>query len=369
MSQFEWKARKKTEFCNPPCQSRGTVSPSRRKFLGTVATASAAAVAGKTWGATEAVQSFPRYDKAQIAITLDLEMARNFPRWEDTHWDYEKGNLNEPAKNYTVEACRRVKERGGLIHTFVVGQVFEQDNVDWLKEIADQGHPIGNHTYDHVYVLAQTLEDLQYRFRRAPWLIANRDVPSVIRDNIALTNVALKQRVGVEANGFRTPGGFADGLHGREDIQLLLQGLGFDWISCRYPAHPGMEDLHNSDRRPSQEAFNNILSAQRAAQPFLYPTGLLEIPMSPISDIGAFRNGRWKLQYFLDAIRLAMDWAIENRAVFDFLAHPSCLGVVDEKFEAIDMICDLVQQAGAGAEIVTLDVIADRARARLGAEG
>ncbi|HZQ46505.1 MAG TPA: hypothetical protein VFC07_05805, partial [Verrucomicrobiae bacterium] len=28
--------------------------------------------------------------KAQVAISLDLEMARNFPHWEDVHWDYEK---------------------------------------------------------------------------------------------------------------------------------------------------------------------------------------------------------------------------------------------------------------------------------------
>ena len=33
--------------------------------------------------------------KARIAITLDLEMSRNFPRREDTHWDFEKGNLDE----------------------------------------------------------------------------------------------------------------------------------------------------------------------------------------------------------------------------------------------------------------------------------
>ena len=38
--------------------------------------------------------------KAQIAITLDLEMSRNFPTWETTAWDYEKGNLDEPTKRY-----------------------------------------------------------------------------------------------------------------------------------------------------------------------------------------------------------------------------------------------------------------------------
>src|SRR5436189_4051861 len=54
--------------------------------------------------------------KAQVAISLDLEMARNFPHWEDTHWDYEKGNLTEDTKAYALEAARRVKARGGRIH-------------------------------------------------------------------------------------------------------------------------------------------------------------------------------------------------------------------------------------------------------------
>src|SRR5690349_9883660 len=92
--------------------------------------------------------------KALVAITLDLEMSRNFPTWETTHWDYEKGNLNEPTKKYAVEAARRVKAHGGRLHFFAVGQVFEQPSVDWLKEIVRAGHPVGNHTYDHVNVKA-----------------------------------------------------------------------------------------------------------------------------------------------------------------------------------------------------------------------
>src|SRR6478672_5855379 len=143
--------------------------------------------------------SSPGKNKALIAITLDLEMARNFPHWDDTHWDYEKGNLNQPAKDYAVSACHRVKRRGGVIHTFCVGQVLEQPNVDWLKAIAAEGHPIGNHTYDHVYLLAKKPDEVQYRFARAPWLIRGRPVADVLRDNIRVTNIALKHRMGVEA--------------------------------------------------------------------------------------------------------------------------------------------------------------------------
>ena len=327
---------------------------SRREFLQATAAVAGFACARRALAAPTGTEN----DTAQIAITLDLEMARNFPNWTDTQWDFEKGNLNEPAKQYTVEACRRVKARGGRIHTFVVGQVFEQANVDWLKEIAAEGHPIGNHTYDHVYLLAKSPDELQFRFQRAPWLIRGRQVADVIRDNIQLTNIALKERVGVEANGFRTPGGFTTGLHGREDLQQLLLSLGFDWISSVYPAHAGIVDIHDSDAAPAQDAYDNILAAQSAAQPQKYPTGLIEIPMSPISDIGAFRNGRWKLEHFLEALRLELDWVIRERAVFDFLSHPSCLGVVDPQFKAIDLICDKVEQSNGAAKLVTLNEIA-----------
>src|SRR2546421_32019 len=55
----------------------------RRSFLATSAAAVAAGAFAKPLAGAA--------DKAAIAITLDLEMARNFPTWETTHWDYEKG--------------------------------------------------------------------------------------------------------------------------------------------------------------------------------------------------------------------------------------------------------------------------------------
>ena len=80
---------------------------------------------------------------------------------------------------------------------------------------------------------------------------------------------------------------------------------------------------------PPRSVFDGIVKTQQSAQPFVYPKGLIEVPMSPISDIGAFRNGRWKLAWFLKAIRLGVEWAIDNKATFDFLGHPSCLYVTD----------------------------------------
>lgn len=309
---------------------------------------------------SRAAEEHAAADKALIAITLDLEMSRNFPRWEDTHWDYEKGNLNEETKKYTTEACRRVKSAGGVLHCFAVGRVFEQESVAWLKEIAQAGHPIGNHTYDHVNVVAARPEDIQFRFKRSPWLIDGQAPAAVIRENIRLTTAALKMRVGVDPAGFRTPGGFANGLADRPDVQLMLAELGFSWVSSRYPAHP----LGEPGSEPTAKIYDGIVGAQSQAQPFAYPKGLIEVPMSPISDIGAFRGGRWKLAWFLKAIRSALEWTLENKAVFDFLGHPSCLYVVDPDFQTIGLICELVKKAGRQAAIVDLETIAKRAKVK-----
>lgn len=297
-------------------------------------------------------------NQALIAITLDLEMSRNFPVWDETHWDYEKGNLNDETKRYTVEACRRVKAAGGVVHAFAVGRVCEQENLDWLKQLAADGHSIGNHTYDHVNVSAKTPAQTQFRFDRSPWLVEGQTAEQIIAENIRLATLAIKERTGIKVSGFRTPGGFPTGLVDRPDVQKLIQAQGFDWVSSKYPAHPPGEPA----REPDAAHYAALEKAQPAAQPFFYESGLCEIPMSPPSDIVAFRTGRWKLPWFLKAIEQGVRWAIDNRAVFDFLGHPSCLYVVDPDFRTIDLICDLVNKAGPKAKIVDLGAIANRAK-------
>jgi hypothetical protein len=336
-------------------------SLSRRQFCCTAIAVGAGMPLGlRSTLAPGAVGDEPKRDelagKALVAITLDLEMSRNFPTWAQTHWDYEKGNLDADTKRYTAEACRRVRERGHAIHCFAVGRVLEQEDIDWLKGIAAAGHPIGNHTYDHVNVKAVKPEDIQYRFRRAPWLIRGQSVEQVIRENIRVTSIALKERAGIDVRGFRTPGGFNDGLTDRADVQKLLLDQGFTWVSSKYPSHP----LGKLGEPPMAEVFEGIVKAQAEAQPFVYKSGLVEVPMSPISDIGAFRTGRWPLSWFLAAIRAAVEHVISRRAVFDLLLHPSCLYATDPDFKTIDLVLGLVESAGPKAALADLSAIAQR---------
>jgi peptidoglycan/xylan/chitin deacetylase (PgdA/CDA1 family) len=331
---------------------RATPPWTRRQFLATAVAGSGIAKAASDRKAAES-------DRALIAVTLDLEMSRNFPDWNDTHWDYEKGNLNTETKRYAVEAGRRVKAAGGVIHYFAVGRVFEQESVDWLKGIVSAGHLVGNHTYDHVNVRATRLEDLQFRFKRAPWLIEGKGTAEVIRENIRLTTSAFRARLGTSPVGFRTPAGFAEGLRDRPDVRAALRAQGFDWVSSLYPSHK----MFRPGEAPGADVFDSIVAAQKAAQPFVYPDGLVELPMSPVSDIGAFRNGRWRLDDFLESLSLGIGRAIDERAVFDFLGHPSCLYVTDPEFRAIDLICDLIRKAGPRATFADLGTLAEGGRA------
>jgi hypothetical protein len=244
-----------------------------------------------------------------------------------------------------------------VVHCFAVGRALEQEDVEWLAGIARAGHPVGNHTYDHVNVTAKRVEDVQFRFARSPWLVEGRDPATLIRDNIRLCSEALKTRVGITPAGFRTPGGFANGLTDRPDVQQMLLELGFTWVSSVYPPH----DLRLPMQEPSEAVYAAIVATQAKSQPFRYPSGLIEVPMSAPSDITSFRSGRWKLSWFKEGVRRGVQWAIDHGAAYDFLAHPSCLYVTDPKFETIDMICQMVADAREQAEIVSVDALARRA--------
>jgi peptidoglycan/xylan/chitin deacetylase (PgdA/CDA1 family) len=249
------------------------------------------------------------------------------------------------------------------MHFFALGQSFEQQNIDWLREVVREGHPVGNHTYDHINVKATKPEEMQFLYQRAPWLVQGKTAREVIIDNVRLTSLAFQERLGIKPAGLRTPGGFPNALDDRPDLQELFLSLGFPWVSAKYPAHA----MNKPGEAPAAEVFQNILRAQPAAQPYTYANGLIEISRSPTSDINAFRTGLWKLDQYLKAIRLGLEWAIENSAVYVFLGHPSCLLVADPRMEALQLVCKLVDEAKGRAAIVDMDTIATRTRSRTAA--
>ncbi len=335
---------------------------SRRQWLKTAtATAVLSGSLVKNHGHCSSLVDEAADHKALIAITLDLEMVMHYPQWGMTEWNFEKGNLTDPVKQYALEVCRRVKAKGGIVQCFVVGRVFEQPDVEWIRQIVQEGHAVGNHTYDHVNLWAKKPEELQYRFSRCPWLIRNKSIPEVIRENIRLTEWAMQARLGVTPIGFRTPGGSPEGLQGRLDLQQLLLDCGCSWVSSMAP-HVAVQP-----ENPTEVDFTAIVRAQATSQPFVYPSGLIEIPMSPHGDVASFRrkDKKWKLRDFLTMVEKNIRWAIDNRAVYDLLTHPGLMLYEDPHMETYDLVCDLVHQSGGNAILVDLQTIAERVQASL----
>ncbi|MEY4938474.1 MAG: hypothetical protein RIQ93_209 [Verrucomicrobiota bacterium] len=294
-----------------------------------------------------------------IALTVNLEMSRNFPAITDTRWDYEKGNLDADNKRYAVALGRFVKKRGALATYFVIGQTLEHEDVSWLEELHREGHVLANHTYDHVNMVGAKPADLQFRYRRAPWLVEGRTAEQVVEENVRLTNAALRQRLGIKkVRGFRSSNEFETGLDELPKVQEMLKRQGFDWVGTKYAAVQ-VRPLE----RASEEIFRAVVESQAKTQPYIYPSGLVELPKAALSDISAFRTGRWGFGDYLEATRRAAQWCIEHGAVFDFTVHSSVQVVVDPEFKVFEMLCDLVAKAPDRAELVTLDQMADRVRA------
>ena len=179
-----------------------------------------------------------------------------------------------------------------------------------------------------------------------------------IVENIRLTEMAMKTRLGVMPNGFRTPGGWPDGLLGHPDLQTMLLKLGYTWVSSM------AKGVNIKPENPDENDFRAVAEAQEDSRPFVYPTGLVEVPMSLLGDVAAFRRKekKWKIGDFLKMLERCVQWAIEHRAVFDLLGHPSIMQWEDPKFQTYELVCDMVAQSSGKAAVVGLDTIAERVR-------
>ena len=290
----------------------------RRRFLAAAGAGATAAAAGAGVNLRAADG-----DRALVAITLDLEMSRNFPARTDTHWDFEKGNLNDETKRYTVEACRRVKAAGGVLQ-LLRGRPGLRAASTGSRRSSRPAIPSAT--------TPTTTSTCWPRGRRTSssgssgsWLIAGRAPSEVIRDNIRLVNSRRGCR---RVLGIATPAGLSHprwpsptGCERRPDLREMLRAAGLGWVSSLYPRHPNTP----AGEEPGATIYDSIVRAQADAQPFVYPDGLIEIPMSPDQRHWApSSTGRWQLESFWKAIDLAgLTWATRApRPSSIFLAIP-----------------------------------------------
>ena len=115
---------------------------------------------------------------------------------------------------------------------------------------------------------------MQPVYANAPWRAAGLNALECIRREVRQTSAAITEKLGVAPTGFRTPGGFNNGLDDVPEVQDVLAAEGIQYASARfyYPVdrkqpRPGADVL----RRGMETSIDSL-------RPSRYPNGLPEAP-------------------------------------------------------------------------------------------
>ena len=297
---------------------------------------------------------FPNGAEFSLSLTFDIEMTPNFPYWT-SKWNHRKGAIDEDTKLYLKRMSEIAKSYGVKLQFFLVGSALEDPNIDYLKQLVDDGHAIDNHTYTHVNVKAKDIGGLQEVYAAAPWRAEGLSPLEVIRQEIRQTNAAIEEKLGDKPQGFRTPGGFDGGLDDVPEVQDVLKDEGFRFASANYH-YPVDRLVRHQPTEVLEAAFRASLDK---LQPYRYPNGLLEIPLMGITSIWAFRHmdlDRWE---FIDLIKAGVDHAHQNKQVFSLCCHPSDIAARDPHCDMVDAVLRHALDKPGGCWATTNREIAD----------
>lgn len=198
----------------------------------------------------------PLFPHARCAIALgwDCEMVGEYADTNPAGRTH--GHLNDRTVQYMLDLATMAEAAEFRLQYFILGETLEHP-AEYLTDLAARGHALDQHTYSHVSLLDADLATLE--------------------GELAKTNSAFKQVLGFQPQGLRAPGGYAQALYGREDVQDLIAAQGLCFVSSHYATKSpsGKYDVY---------ADKNAHQLMKHHQPRRYPNGLLEIPISGYSD-------------------------------------------------------------------------------------
>jgi len=302
------------------------------------------------------MERVPNREGFALSFNVCVETATNFPYWTSV-WDHRKGEIDADTKLYIHRMLDVAARYGVLLQFYVVGSALEHPDVDYLKRAAGEGHGIGNHTYTHLNVKAREPAQIQVIYRDQPWRAGGRTVPEILTNEVRCTTLAIRERLGVAPQGFRSPGGFPTALRDAPEVRRIVAGEGFRYVSSGYQL------LVPRDRPPTPAEFAAAVELSvETLQPSRYVEhdgpGLLEISMMGVSDIDAFRNLRLSKEAWLQATRVAVHKAVSDGLALSLLLHPSVLAARDPFCETLELCARLSVDAGGG--MATNDALAAR---------
>lgn len=307
--------------------------------------------------------TFPNGASFGVQLSFDLETVTNFPYWTD-FWNNRKGTIDHATKKYVELINAKCERYGAKAQYFLVGSMFEDPDVDYLKKTVAAGHAVGNHTYTHVNIKAQEVDELRGIFDTVPWRAAGLTAQEAVRQEIKMTTEAIKTQLGVEPKGFRSPGGFVNGLQDAEAVQKMLMEEGFWWVSshyndCIFENHykpSTFEEFHKVDIDTMTNAFN---LSEKGLQPYRYNNGLVELPLSGITDVVAWRGYGANLGDWLQMISAGVDYAHEHGILFTLTTHPAVLAAIDPFCQTVDVILQRAMSKGCDVWLPDMEEIAN----------
>ena len=309
---------------------------------------------------------YPGGARFGVQLSFDVEMVTNFPYWGND-WNARKGALDRETKEYIRRISETCSQYGAKAHYFLVGSLFEDPDVDFLKASLDAGHSVGNHTYTHVSIKAKQLAHLAGVYAYEPWRAAGRTAPEIVREEVQMTTDAIRRRLGVSPRGFRSPGGFVDGLQNAPEVRRMLAEEGFWWVSTHY--NDGIQRHASSPvgrsvtrKRPLDELVAAFNASERHLQPYRYADGLFELPLAGITDVVAWRWYGTELGDWVRLLEAGVDYAHENGLIFMLTTHPAVLAAVDPECLTLHAVLSRAREKEGGVWLPDLEEVAEWVR-------
>ncbi len=212
-------------------------------------------------------------NKTTCSLSLDLDNQWSYMK---THGDPQWESFPSYLSLVVPRFLKIVGDYGWKITIFVVGQdAILEENREAIRQCADEGHEIGNHSFHH-----------------EPWLhlySAQR-----VDDEIKRAEDAIESATGTRPRGFRGPGYSLS-----QDVLKVLQHRGYRYDASTLPTFLGplarayyffTSNLSDDEKRERMKLFGGIRNGFQPLRPYhwdLEDDSLLEIPVTtmPVSRI------------------------------------------------------------------------------------
>lgn len=283
----------------------------------------------------ETIVTFPSNVRCVVALSYDLEMCGGYQPGKDPLRAH--GRIELSLQHYTLELCSIAEKYGVKLQFFVLGNGLEK-NIQYLKEIIRRGYFIDNHTYSHISLRSSNPNEIDLELKR--------------------TNMLLRNRLQTGSVILRAPMCFTNGLSGLENVQRIILHNGFKFVSSQ------------ADWEICRKTDQEAASQSEYMRPFVYPTGLVEIPITGFMDRHFFEWSRnidpkryesWRIKDSVkfpergfkppwtpdDALdqwikynKMAFDYAYDNRKIWTPVWHPASHYLHDPKNRTLETILE-----------------------------